>query len=143
MKKKQESDSEGWNQASITSLGSRQGSHIMLIPKSPHYRPIKNKKMSLKSFCGWSSDLNIFIADFSDHSKGRKSMSLNIWKVSDAITRMLRAHLKRSVSSLTGIFQNFIVKKIFPTQGPEPGNRSILSLFLPYITPKNMKIYDF
>jgi len=67
--------------------------------------------MSLKSFCGWSSDLNIFIADFRDHSKGRKSMSLNILKVSDAITRMLRAHLKRSVSSLTGIFQNFIVKK--------------------------------
>jgi hypothetical protein len=50
---------------------------------------------------------NHHTADFSDHSKGRKIMSLNMWKVSDAITRMLRAHLKRPVSSLTGIFQNF------------------------------------
>ena len=37
--KKRESDSKSWNQASITSLGSRQGSHIMLIPKSPPLSP--------------------------------------------------------------------------------------------------------
>ena len=38
-RKKRESDSKSWNQASITSLGSRQGSHIMLIPKSPPLSP--------------------------------------------------------------------------------------------------------
>ena len=78
--------------------------------------------------CDWRQVLrNNHTAYFWDHWKGRKSMSLIILNVSDYIPRMQRAHLKRWVSSLTGIFQNFIVEKKFPTQGPEPGNRSMTS----------------
>ena len=52
-------------------------------------------------------------ADFWDHWKGRKIVSLNILKVSDDITRMLRAHLKRSLRSPTGIFCKIQFKKNF------------------------------
>ncbi len=59
-----------------------------------------------------------YAAYFWDHSKERKDICFKISKVSDAKTKMLRAHLKQSVSTTTGIFQNFQCEKKFPTQGP-------------------------